>query len=51
MFSKSDRDRYIRNKVQEAPRHLRGTVVNRIQEETELSRARIYQIADLKSNN
>ena len=51
MFSRSERDRYIKDKIQEAPRHLRGTIVNRLQEETELSRARIYQIANINSKS
>lgn len=45
MFKRSERDEYIRRAYQQAPEHLKGTVVNRLKEETELSKRQIYRIA------
>jgi hypothetical protein len=44
MYKRSERDKYIRDAYAKAPNHLKGRVVQKLQDETELSKARIYSI-------
>lgn len=45
-LSKKERDKLIAKKVTEAPKRLKGRVVNRLEVSTGLSRSQIYRITE-----
>jgi DNA-binding phage protein len=48
IYNRKERDKYIIEKVEGAPKRVKGTVVARLEEQTGLSRSQIYRIVQKK---